>query len=165
MPSRRAIFHWMLTLANYKPPTSHLFLRVISQAQCLFQQGLGRWEKCATGQPAQWRVQRRESPSPFNSALGLCGLHWSGVMERRFGMLNAPRGQPRSSSDKIHKGKKNTHTLTITGRAFLIFCTLLLHHRYDRINMSDEDEERKSTYGEQSKSARQTTFSFCLRNR
>lgn len=165
MPSRRAIFHWMLTLANYKPPTSHLFLRVISQAQCLFQQGLGRWEKWATGQPAQWRVQRRESPSPFNSALGLCGLHWSGVMERRFGMLNAPRGQPRSSSDKIHKGKKNTHTLTITGRAFLIFCTLLLHHRYDRINMSDEDEERKSTYGEQSKSARQITFSFCLRNR
>lgn len=50
--------------------TAHIplvVLRVISQGLSVFQEGFGRWEESATGQPARWWVQCSETPPPLHS--------------------------------------------------------------------------------------------------
>lgn len=86
---------WSFTRCWHLPITAaHIplvFLRVISQGLSVFQEGFGRWEESATGQPARWWVQCSETPqsAPFNSELQMCGLRWSGATEWRIWTLNA----------------------------------------------------------------------------
>lgn len=116
MPSRRVIVHWMLTLANYKPPTSHLFLRVISQGPVCIP---GRsWEMREICHRSACAVEALVLGEPLS--IQVCAqnvwaaLKWSNGV--KVWHASRPRGQPRSSSDKKQEGK--THTWSLRGLSF-----------------------------------------------
>ena len=135
---------WLLPITNHPHPL--LFLRVISQTLCAFQEGLERWEKSATGQSAQWRAQCLESPTPFSSPLQMCGQHWSGVMEWRCGTLNTPEvrhDHHQTRTMKDIKKQKHTHTQWLSGLSFPLTCWCSVT---DMTDSTDAKEDRKMIY-------------------